>query len=135
GPGPKNDQAVIFDLQNRKPLVGVQATVQVLALSADANTLAGAAYLADGLQISVWTCAGPRPRRRRSSRGGGIEKDEVPVYGLAAGQLKHSFAPSKKTGPGRRFLLVRTTPDSSLLLTHGTDETVRLWTTPFGTKP
>jgi hypothetical protein len=153
--GGLNVQVFVVDLSAGKVRVSFPATGHHIAFAEDGNTLVEMAYLADGLQINVWDVRGPAPKSvkvikggrwkydtftlidkgRHLALGGGIEKDEVRLYNLATGELAHTHAPSKAAGPGRRSLVVGTVPDSSLLLTLGTDNTVRLWTTPFAPKP
>jgi WD40 repeat protein len=142
---------VVLDLPGGKQRRVVPG-LGTFALSADGTSLIVWGYGKDGLQVAVWDVRGaPQAGRvikgekwkpdslalidegRHVVLGGGIKQDEVRVYELRSGKLAYTF-PVGKAGPGRRMLLVRPVPDSSRLLTLGTDGVTRLWTTPFGEK-
>jgi WD40 repeat protein len=152
GFGPQFNQTVVFDLPRGKPRLAVPG-VDSFTLSADGKSLVRWGYGANGLQVAVWDLRGtPQPGRviqgdrwkpdslalidrdRHVVLGGGMTQDEVRVYELRTGKLAYTFPTSKKPGRGRRMLIVRPVPDSSLLLTYGSDGVVRLWTTSFGEK-
>jgi WD40 repeat protein len=152
GLGPKNDQIVLFDLPSGKPRRTVQG-LGPFVLSPDGNNLLLWSFGTNVLQFTVWDLRGvPQPGRaikgekwkpdsiallddgRYVVLGGGVTQDEVRVYELRTGKLAYTFPTTKNPGRGRRMLIVRPVPDSSRLLTYGTDGVVRLWTTPFGDK-
>lgn len=140
-----------FDLPSGKVRGGVPGG-ENFTLSADGNTVIDWAYGNDGLVLNVWNMksATKAPRVVKAGKwkpdqviflnkdqhiavSGGMTQDEVRVFELKTLKEVDSFQVGKKT-PGRSFLYLKATPDSALLLTLGTDKTVRLWSTPWGPK-
>ena len=151
GAGPMNTTVGLFDLPSGKVRGGIKCDPHFV-LSGDGNTVVDWVFNDTGLVISIWDTKAltkaPRvikagkwkadtiifmDKDRHIAVAGGMAQDEIRVFDLKTLKEDHTFLVGKKT-MGRSLLQVKTTPDSSLLLTYATDHTVRLWSTPFGEK-
>jgi hypothetical protein len=129
---------VLLDLPSGKERLNITANNDFV-LAADGKTLVEMVWGSEGMLLNVWDLTGPaktprvikggkwRPESiallndgRHAAVGGGLEKDEIRM--LSAHRTK---------APGRTMMLVRATPDSTRLVSYGTDKDIRLWKTGF----
>ena len=153
GTGPNKDQVAFVSLPGGKITGAIKCRPEHI-LSADGATVVEWFTDNTGVNINVWStkaaAKGPRTikvgkwvadqfvllnKDQHLAVSGGLQQDEVRVFDLKTLKEVDSFKIGKPTGGLRSFVWMKATPDSALILTEGTDKTVRLWSTPFGPKP
>jgi WD40 repeat protein len=149
------DQILVYELPSGKALGSLPGSLSYI-MSRDGTNYVEWAQVTEGknviLRVNVWdvntAAKGPRVIKagkwmaesaafinqdRHFALAGGLNQDEVRVYDMKTLAVAYSFKVGQPT-KGRTALRVKATPDSSFVVTYGTDRIIRLWTTPFGEK-
>lgn len=145
-----NSVVGVYDLTTRKLKTTVNAR-STFTLSADGTKVAFTAFDKNIATVNVVNLKAASPPQikltdylvdsihfadsdRHLVLAGGTNKgDEVRVFAVKTGAQVDAFAVGKES-LGRSLFLLRVTPDSTRLVTYGTDRYTRVWSTPFGEK-